>query len=136
MQPKSPNPRRVAAGKHNRKRRGPLTLEGRRRLRQAALRNRPWRYATGPKTAAGKAQAVRNGKKRQVNARSVREIRAELAAVFSLAQEMKRSRQVVQELRDGRPSARVAEIRRSSARGRSSRKTRHSSQPGAEPVEP
>jgi len=37
-----PNPRRQQAGRVNRLKRGPLTPEGRERLRQAALTNRPW----------------------------------------------------------------------------------------------
>ncbi|TWT40943.1 hypothetical protein RAS1_36310 [Phycisphaerae bacterium RAS1] len=40
-----------------------LTKDGRRRLREAALRNRPWTYATGPRTAAGKARSSGNATK-------------------------------------------------------------------------
>jgi hypothetical protein len=82
-----PNPRRVAAGRANR-RRGPLTEAGRERLRAAALRDKPWLRATGPRTARGKAQAARNGKRRQRGPRSVREVRAELAAVRALIRAM------------------------------------------------
>jgi hypothetical protein len=71
-----PNPRRVAAGRLNRQKRGPLTPAGRERLRQTALRFRPWRFSTGPKTAAGKLAAARNGKKSQRHAVSVSEQRA------------------------------------------------------------
>jgi hypothetical protein len=71
----------VAAGRANRRRRGPLTEAGRERLRAAALRDRPWAKATGPRTAAGKAQAARNGKRRQVGPRSVREVRADMREV-------------------------------------------------------
>jgi hypothetical protein len=78
------NPRRVAAGKANRARRGPLTEGGRQRLREAALANQPWRYATGPRSSAGKAQAARNGKLRQAGPSSVREVRAELRAAKAL----------------------------------------------------
>ena len=56
------NPRRVAAGRANRQKRGPLTEEGRARLSEAARRHRPWEHATGPRTAAGRAQAARNGR--------------------------------------------------------------------------
>jgi hypothetical protein len=77
----APNPRRVAAGKVNRSRRGPLSAAGLERLRAAALRDRPWRHATGPKTAAGKARVTENGKKRQIGPQSVRELRAELAEI-------------------------------------------------------
>lgn len=78
---KVPSPRRQAAGQANRQRRGPLSAEGRERLRAAALWQQPWRHATGPKSVAGKAHAVANGKRRQRGAQSVREVRAELAEV-------------------------------------------------------
>jgi len=89
---KGPSPRRVAAGKLNRAKRAGLTPEGRRRLREAALRNQPWKHSTGPRTQAGKAQAVKNGKKRQLGPLSVREIRADLANVAQLLQEMGQAR--------------------------------------------
>ena len=79
-----PNPRRVAAGRANRLKRGPLTEAGRERLRAAALRRRPWEQATGPRTAAGKAQAAGNGKRRQAGPRSVREVRADLREARAL----------------------------------------------------
>ena len=69
--PPCPNPRRVAAGKLNRRKRGPLSPEGRERLRQAALANRPWLASTGPRTPEGKARAARNGKARQKGEQSV-----------------------------------------------------------------
>lgn len=72
------NPKRVAAGRANRAKRGPLTPAGRERMRQAALANRPWVHSTGPKTEAGKRQAARNGKARQLGPESVREVRREL----------------------------------------------------------
>lgn len=72
------NPKRVAAGRANRAKRGPLTPAGRERLRQAALANRPWVHSTGPKSVEGKRQAARNGKTRQLGPESVREVRREL----------------------------------------------------------
>src|SRR4051812_15680249 len=84
----TPNPRRVAAGKANHQKRGPLTEFGREQLRSAALRNRPWEHSSGPKTPAGKAQSVRNGKSRQVGVLSVREQRAELAKARILIKSM------------------------------------------------
>jgi hypothetical protein len=80
-----PNPRRVAAGRLNREKRGPLTPEGRERLRQAALAGRPWRFATGPKTAAGLARVAQNYKGRLGGAPSARAVRRQLAAVGGLA---------------------------------------------------
>jgi hypothetical protein len=82
------NPRRVAAGRANRAKRGPLTPEGRERLRQAALRHRPWEHSTGPRTSAGRAQSVLNGKCRQVGPRSAREVKADLKVVRSLLRAM------------------------------------------------
>jgi hypothetical protein len=79
-----PNPRRVAAGRSNRAKRKGLTPAGRERLRRAALRNRPWRFATGPQTAAGKARSARNGRARQRGPVSVRRLRAGLADVRAL----------------------------------------------------
>jgi hypothetical protein len=87
-----PNPKRVAAGRLNRTRRGPLTAEGRENLRHAALNNRPWEHSTGPRTPAGKAQATRNGKKRQLGPQSVREVRAELKEVRELVRLMREAR--------------------------------------------
>ena len=82
--PRPKNPKRVAAGQVNRAQRGPLTEAGRERLRVAIGRVRPWERATGPRTAPGRGQAARNGKRRQLGPRSVREMRSELAAARSL----------------------------------------------------
>ena len=91
-----PNPRRVAAGRLNRGKRGPLTPEGRERLRQAALAGRPWRFATGPKTAAGKARVAENGKRRLGGESSAREVRRQLAALGNLATDMAALRRLAQ----------------------------------------
>lgn len=80
----APNPRRAAAGKKNRAKRKGLTPEGRQRLRDLAIENKPWAKSTGPKTAAGKAQAAANGKRRQADRLSVRELRSKLAAIGEL----------------------------------------------------
>src|SRR5262249_12469545 len=93
--PLCPNPRRVAAGRKNRQKRGPLTSDGRARLRQAALQNQPWRFSTGPRTPEGKAQAVRNGKSRQKGKNSIREFRAALAELTSITNGMVETRRLV-----------------------------------------
>ncbi len=93
--PAAPNPHRVAAGRLNRAKRKGLTPEGRERLRQAALGNRPWLFSTGPRTTAGKATAARNGDRRQFGLLSVRELRAELAALRGLARQMGDARAAV-----------------------------------------
>ena len=84
-----PNPRRVAAGRANRAKRGPLTAAGRALLQVAALRTKPWKHATGPKTPAGKRQAALNGRTRQIDTLSIRQMRAELAGVRALIGEIR-----------------------------------------------
>lgn len=69
------NPRRVAAGRRNRCKRGPLTDEGRERLRAAARENRPWEHSTGPRTEMGKLIVSSNGKIRQMGEFSRRELK-------------------------------------------------------------
>ena len=86
--PAGPNPRRVAAGRRNRQKRGPLTAAGRERLRAAALAGRPWEHATGPKTAAGKARSARNGASRPPDPGSARGARRQLAGEAALAAAM------------------------------------------------
>ena len=85
---RAPNPRRVAAGRRNRALRGPLTVTGIRKLQLAALRHKPWQRSTGPRTAAGKTRAALNGKLRQKGVKSVRELRAELAGLRSMIDDM------------------------------------------------
>lgn len=89
------NPRRVRAGRENRLKRGPLSLESRQRLRVAAFKNQPWKRSTGPRTPAGKATAAGNGKVRQIGPRSVREIRAYLRDVMRLIEEAREIREAV-----------------------------------------
>jgi hypothetical protein len=75
---------RQRAGRLNQLKANGLTDVGRERLRQTALRNRPSKFSTGPKTAAGKARSAANGKKRQVRALSNRQAKAELSGVNAL----------------------------------------------------
>ena len=90
-----PNPRRVAAGRRNRAKSQGVTPEGRERLREAALRNRPWLHSTGPRTPEGKAKVAANGKARQKGPRSARQIRAELGEMRGLLREMRETRRVL-----------------------------------------
>jgi hypothetical protein len=80
-----PNPRRVVAGKRNRAKRQGLSLAGRERLRQAAPLHRPSRFSTGPRTPAGKGRVAAACRARKKGPLSVRELRAELAALRALA---------------------------------------------------
>lgn len=89
------NPRRVQAGRKNRMKRGPLSLESRQRLRVAAYKNQPWQRSTGPRTPVGKAKVARNGKVRQIGPRSIREIRAYLRDIMRLIEEVRKIREAV-----------------------------------------
>ena len=83
-----PNPKRVAAGYRNRLQRQGVTEAGRKRLRDAALANKPWLHSTRPRTAAGKARAALNGKGRQVDEVSQRAVRRELAGLDSVIEQL------------------------------------------------
>jgi len=78
------NPRRVAAGRLNRSKRGPLTEEVRQRLGAAALRRQPGRRATGPRTLQGKTRSANKGRSRQAGPKSLRQVRREWANVWSV----------------------------------------------------
>ncbi len=75
------NPKRVEAGRRNHAKRNGLTEAGRRRLREAAYRNKPWRFSTGPRSSEGKAKVAMNGKKHQTDDLSVRQLRSKLSDV-------------------------------------------------------
>lgn len=68
-----------------------ITPEGRKRLRAAAMATRPWEKSTGPRTPEGKAKAARNSRGNR-EGKSARELRAELAGVFSLINQMAATR--------------------------------------------
>jgi hypothetical protein len=71
------NPKRVAAGRINRRKRRGLTAEGLERLRQTALSNQPWKLSSGPRTPQGRFQSRLNGKRRQHDPlMSIREAKA------------------------------------------------------------
>jgi hypothetical protein len=93
----APNPKRVEVGRRNRAKRKGLTPEGREKLRQSALKHRPWRYATGPRTPEGKAKAALNARRRQVGDLSVRELQRQLANVNRLFDGLVAVRQMVAE---------------------------------------
>ena len=80
-----------------RSRRGPKSWspDGLERLRASAMATRPWELTCGPRTAEGKARSARNGRARQKGEKSVRELRAELAGVFSLIHSMDATRRTM-----------------------------------------
>ena len=92
----APNPKRVAAGKRNRALWKGLSEEGRRRLRESALRHKPWQFATGPRTPQGKARCAQNGKKRQRGPKSVRQLRAQAAEIRALVRQLQECRLAAQ----------------------------------------
>ena len=85
------NPKRVLAGRSNRMKRGPLPLESIYRMRDAIDRKKPWQLSTGPRTPAGKAIAARNGRVRQINLRSIREIRADICGIMCMIEANRKS---------------------------------------------
>ena len=91
-----PNPKRVAAGRKNQKLQRGITPAGRKRLRELALKNKPWLQSTGPKSEAGRLQSAINGRKRQTTERSAREVRAEIASVRELLDGLAAASQAMQ----------------------------------------
>ncbi len=85
------NPKRVLAGRVNRMKRGPLPLESMSRMRDAINRNKPRKRSTGPRTPAGKAIVARNGRVRQINSRSIREIRADICGIMCMIEANRKS---------------------------------------------
>lgn len=84
-----PSPARIRANRLNRSKRKGLTSESRQRLREAALRNKPWEHSAGPRTPAGKAKSAANGLRKQaVPGPSVRQLRGELSDIGGLIERM------------------------------------------------
>ena len=71
---------------------------GLKRLREAALRNRPWEYANGPVTPEGKARAAQNGRYAQKGPLSQREIAALRAECGTVSDSLAELRQRIREL--------------------------------------
>jgi hypothetical protein len=93
------NPRRVAAGRKNRQFRGAISPAGIERLRQTALKNRPWLKSTGPRTAAGKARLAESVSKRRRLPDTDRVLKAELESAGRLLREMAELRQSLMRVR-------------------------------------
>jgi hypothetical protein len=86
------DPHRVEVGRRNRAMWEGFTAGGLERLRLAALEHKPWRFATGPTSAAGKAKCAENGRKRSLGAISVPQARAEVARANALLAELTETR--------------------------------------------
>jgi hypothetical protein len=84
----TPNPRCLAARRANWSKRRGFTAEGLQRLRESALKHRPWESSTGPRTIEGKIKVANNGRKRQVGPVSIRQLKAELAVVQAEVREL------------------------------------------------
>ena len=78
------NQRRVEANRRNRRKRKGLTEAGREKLRQSTLKHQPWQFSTGPRTPEGKAKVALNGRRRQKEPISVRELRTDLSEMNAL----------------------------------------------------
>jgi hypothetical protein len=78
----SREPRRPEAGRRR------FSAESRQRLRDLATAARPWEKTRGPISQEGKARSAYNGRFNQRGERSRRELRAELAGVLSLMDQM------------------------------------------------
>ena len=85
---KVPDPKRSAAGKLNRAKRQALTPEGAAKLRASALVHRPWQFATGPRTAAGKRKAAANGLAKAAGGQSARAAKREIASLGDMLASM------------------------------------------------
>ena len=86
------SPDSLAADPPSEPKRAKHTPEGRERLRLAAIKNAPWRYATGPRSAEGKARSAANGRSKQAGTRSMRDLKRELAEVATAAEALAKLR--------------------------------------------
>lgn len=102
---KARNPKRVAAGRANRAKRKALTPQGVERLRQAAVRGRPWLRATGPRTAEGKMRSAANGLKRAEGGQSANAARREVAALRDFLAAMIGARQTATPTKSPKPGS-------------------------------
>lgn len=75
------SPRKLAANRRNLAKAGPLTPDGWRRLRAAALRDKPWRFSSGPKSAAGRKRSRMNALKSGENSARHLATRAQIVAI-------------------------------------------------------
>ncbi|MEX2216523.1 MAG: hypothetical protein WD768_20590 [Phycisphaeraceae bacterium] len=90
------SPRGAPAATKPQPRRNKVTPEGRQKLRETALKHRPWTRSTGPRTAAGKAKVALNGLKRQkVPGPSVRQLRREMAGACSMMNQLAELRRLI-----------------------------------------
>jgi hypothetical protein len=69
-------------------------------LRDAALRNQPWQFSTGPRSPEGKAKAAMNGHQRRADPQSSRQLRAGLTGFAGLVNQISQLRQVIQRERE------------------------------------
>jgi hypothetical protein len=79
------DPGRFRIARENRARWRGHSVAGLERLRQAALRNRPWRFSTGPRTPEGKVICAANGRRLKRDIYSFPEIRGEIKQANALA---------------------------------------------------
>jgi len=73
-----------------------LTPAGREKLRQSALKHRPWQFSTGPRTPEGKARIEQARRARLHGVMSDREIRRGLGDVEDALEQLAAIRQQIQ----------------------------------------
>jgi hypothetical protein len=73
-----------------------LSESGRQRLREAAIKNRPWRHSTGPRTPEGKERAAANGYRHRADPGSLRQLRVGMIDIHGMIEQMAGLRQALQ----------------------------------------
>ena len=86
--PVAKNPKRVAAGRVNGKKRRPWSAEERQRQRERALAGQPWQFSTGPNTPEGRHKAALNGLRNPRRPGSLRRAKMDVAQALGLAGQM------------------------------------------------
>jgi hypothetical protein len=82
-----PDPERIAGGVGQLKGKV-ITPADRQRMRETALKYRPWQYTTGPRTPEGKSKVAENGRYAQKGPVSRRQQRRAVAEVNALLTQM------------------------------------------------
>ena len=95
--------RQIAANRANRRRWKGHTEDGLRRLRDAALRNKPWLRSTGPKTETGKQRSKLNALKHGGRSGEVVTARKQMAEIMRAVRGL-RHKQVYSPSRERRRS--------------------------------
>ena len=82
--------KQIHANRRNLAKRRGLTPEGRERLRQSAINNKPWQQATGPRTEAGRPRTRMNALTHGRDTSDPRVLRRDALRIIRLAAEYRR----------------------------------------------